>query len=77
LWFLLSYHGSVRVLNTAPRAGSRLASPAEVRERHGVAPSPFADYRALAGDASNNIPGVRGIGAKTAAGLLDGGLTRQ
>ena len=42
---------------------------------HGVTPSQFPDYRALAGDASNNIPGVRGIGAKTAAGLQDGGLT--
>jgi DNA polymerase I len=66
--------GSVRVLNTARRAGSRLAGPAEVRARHGVEPSQFADYRALAGDASDNIPGVRGIGAKTAAALLDGGL---
>jgi DNA polymerase-1 len=69
-------HGSVRVLNTARRAGSRLAGPAEVRAGHGVAPSQLiADYRALAGDASDNIPGVRGIGAKTAAALLDGGLT--
>jgi DNA polymerase-1 len=67
--------GSVRVLNTARRAGSRLAGPAEVRARHGVTPAQFADYRALAGDASDNIPGVRGIGAKTAAALLDGGLT--
>jgi hypothetical protein len=34
-----------------------------------------ADFRALAGDTSDNIRGVRGIGAKTAAALLDGGLT--
>ena len=68
-------HGPVRVLNTARRAGSRLAGPAEVRERHGVTPAQFPDYRALAGDESDNIPGVRGIGAKTAAALLDGGLT--
>lgn len=67
--------GSVRVLNTARRAGSRLTGPAEVRERYGVTPAQFADYRALAGDASDNIPGVRGIGAKTAAALLAGGLT--
>jgi DNA polymerase-1 len=68
-------HGSVRILNTARRAGGRLAGPAEVRARHGVDPVQFADYRALAGDASDNIPGVRGIGAKTAAALLEGGLT--
>jgi DNA polymerase-1 len=68
-------HGSVQVLNTTRRAGSRLTGPAEVRERHGVDPAQFADYRALAGDASDNIPGIRGIGAKTAAALLDGGLT--
>ncbi|MGH3247972.1 MAG: 5'-3' exonuclease [Trebonia sp.] len=67
--------GSVQVLNTARRAGSRLAGPAEVRERHGVTPAQFADFRALAGDTADNIPGVRGIGAKTAAALLDGGLT--
>jgi DNA polymerase-1 len=70
-------HGSVRVLNTARRAGSRLIGPAEVRARHGVNPAAFADYRALSGDASDNIPGVRGIGAKTAAALLDGGLTLE
>jgi hypothetical protein len=33
-------------------------------------PAQFADFRALSGDASDNIPGVRGIGAKTAAALL-------
>ncbi|MEA2503846.1 MAG: polymerase [Actinomycetota bacterium] len=47
--------------------------PEEITQRFQVAPS--SDYRALAGDTSDNIPGVRGIGAKTAAALLDGGLT--
>ena len=68
-------HGSVRVLNTARRAGSRLIGPAEVRAKHGVDPAQFADCRALAGDTSDNIPGVRGVGVKTAAALLEGGLT--
>ena len=68
-------HGSVQVLNTTRRAGSRLTGPAEVRARHGIDPAQFADYRALAGDTSDNIPGVRGIGAKTVAALLDGDLT--
>ena len=66
--------GSVRVLNTARRAGSRLIGPAEVRAKHGVDPAQFADCRALAGDQADNIPGVAGVGAKTAAALLDGGM---
>jgi DNA polymerase-1 len=41
-----------------------------VRERLGVLPEQVADYLALMGDAIDNIPGVPGIGAKTAAALL-------
>jgi DNA polymerase I len=41
-----------------------------VRERHGVEAHQMADYLGLAGDAVDNIPGVPGIGAKTAAALL-------
>jgi DNA polymerase-1 len=66
--------GAVRVLNTAMRPGHRLIGPAQVTTRYGITPQQFADYRALCGDASDNIPGVRGIGAKTAARLLHGGL---
>jgi DNA polymerase I len=41
-----------------------------VRARHGVEAHQIADYLALSGDAVDNIPGVPGIGAKTAAILL-------
>lgn len=43
---------------------------AGVPERHGVHAHQIADYLALTGDAVDNIPGVPGIGAKTAAALL-------
>jgi DNA polymerase-1 len=42
-----------------------------VRERMGVGPEGITTFKALAGDASDNIPGVAGIGAKTAAGLVN------
>jgi len=41
-----------------------------VQARHGVHAHQIADYLALTGDAIDNIPGVQGIGAKTAAQLL-------
>ena len=44
--------------------------PGEVRERYGVEPSQFPDFLGLKGDSSDNIPGVPGVGDKTAAKLL-------
>ncbi len=44
--------------------------PDEVMERYGVTPEQFPDFLGLMGDSSDNIPGVPGIGAKTAAKLL-------
>jgi len=70
-------HGAVRVLNTAMHPGTRLIGPAEVTARYGITPAQYPDFRALCGDTSDNIPGVRGIGAKTAAALLAGGLTLE
>jgi len=49
--------------------GTRLALP-EVVAKFGVRPDQVADLLALAGDAVDNIPGVAGIGAKTASALL-------
>ena len=45
--------------------------PTEVFQRMGIRPDQIIDYKALAGDASDNIPGVPGIGQKTACHLLN------
>ncbi|HUZ90829.1 MAG TPA: 5'-3' exonuclease H3TH domain-containing protein, partial [Methylocella sp.] len=42
----------------------------EVRAYFGVAPEKVADVQALAGDSTDNVPGARGIGVKTAAQLI-------
>ena len=62
---------SVTVL--APRAGVRdlmRIGPEQVVERMGVLPEQIPDFKALAGDASDNIPGAKGIGPKAASALL-------
>ena len=41
-----------------------------IRERYGLDPSQLVDYKALVGDTSDNIPGVAGVGEKTALALL-------
>ncbi|MEI6437640.1 MAG: DNA polymerase I [Candidatus Omnitrophota bacterium] len=48
-----------------------LLGPEDTKERYGVAPSQMADYLALAGDSSDNIPGVDGVGEVTARKLIE------
>ncbi|HZU84748.1 MAG TPA: DNA polymerase I [Polyangiaceae bacterium] len=48
----------------------KVYGPLEVKEKLGVPPSRVRDYLALTGDTSDNIPGVPGVGPKTAADLL-------
>lgn len=43
---------------------------AAVQERYGLAPAQLIDYKALRGDPSDNLPGIAGIGEKTATDLL-------
>jgi DNA polymerase I len=47
------------------------ATPEQVQERYGVRPDQIPDLKALKGDTSDNIPGVPGIGEKTAVKLLN------
>jgi DNA polymerase-1 len=64
----------VRALNTVMKRGRRHIGPAEVLDRYGVTPAQWPDFCALKGDAADNVPGVKGIGAITAARLLADGL---
>jgi DNA polymerase-1 len=61
----------VRVLSTLGRTGERVVyDEARVRERWGVEPRQIPDVLALMGDAIDNIPGVKGVGEKTAVKLI-------
>jgi DNA polymerase-1 len=61
--------GHITLVNTM--TGSVL-DVAGVKEKFGVGPEHIIDYLALMGDKVDNIPGVPGVGEKTAAGLLVG-----
>jgi 5'-3' exonuclease len=59
-----------RVTVRDPVKGRR-TGPAEVREKYGVPPARVPDFLALMGDSVDNIPGVPGVGEKTARELLE------
>ena len=63
----------VRVLYPKPAktfSDAALFDQEAVREKYGVPPSQMADLKALIGDVSDNIPGVGGVGEKTAIPIL-------
>ncbi|MDQ3591506.1 MAG: 5'-3' exonuclease, partial [Actinomycetota bacterium] len=71
LFQLVDDERGVRVLYTARGVGRlEVVDAARVRERYGVEPQQYADCAALRGDPSDGLPGVGGIGDKTAAALL-------
>lgn len=53
-----------------PKLGWQVRDAAGVRDKFGVPPSQIADYLALVGDTSDNIPGISGVGPKTASKWL-------
>ena len=61
----------VRVLSTNPRTGQPLIyDEAAIADRWGITASQVVDFKGLVGDSSDNIPGVKGVGEKTASTLL-------
>lgn len=66
----ISDHTQVLRLITGGINGSPLLTPARLRLMYGVAAEHYLDFAALRGDASDNLPGITGIGEKTAATLL-------
>jgi 5'-3' exonuclease len=63
--------GQTKVLYVSTgKQGGQPMGPAEVKQRYGIPPRLVPDLIALRGDPSDNIPGARGIGQKTAAELL-------
>jgi len=66
----ISDHTQVLRLINGGMAGSPLLNPARLVALYGVAAEHYLDFAALRGDASDNLPGVSGIGEKTAATLL-------
>ncbi len=53
-----------------PFSEAKVYDEEAIREKYGLSPRFLADYKALVGDKSDNIPGVKGIGEKTAQALI-------
>ncbi|HPM72792.1 MAG TPA: 5'-3' exonuclease H3TH domain-containing protein [Spirochaetales bacterium] len=62
--------GTVRALRPDRDQGFVLVGPAEVEAEWGVPPDRILDYLSLTGDQSDNVPGVPGVGDRTALKLL-------
>jgi DNA polymerase-1 len=67
----ISDHTQVLRLINGGINGSPLLNPGRLRAMYGVAAARYLEYAALRGDASDNLPGVPGIGEKMAAILLE------
>jgi DNA polymerase-1 len=67
---LVNEHTTVQLPGRSGRNGPQLFDAARVVADMGIRPDQIPDYKGLKGDSSDNIPGVKGIGDKTATELL-------
>ena len=68
---LIDEHVSVKLVISKPgQTNTTLYTPEVFREEYGFEPKKLIDLKALMGDSSDNIPGVAGVGPKTAKELL-------
>lgn len=71
LFQLVDDERDVRILYTARGVGKHdVVDAAWVRDKYGIEPHQYVDFAVMRGDASDGLPGVAGIGDKTAATLL-------
>ncbi|WP_071188564.1 DNA polymerase I [Trichormus sp. NMC-1] len=77
LFQLIDADKGITVLNFSPEALKRSTNSItefraeQVQEKLGILPTQIVDFKALCGDKSDNIPGVKGIGEKTSVKLLN------
>ncbi|MGB3670997.1 MAG: 5'-3' exonuclease H3TH domain-containing protein, partial [Phormidesmis sp.] len=76
LFQLIDQDEDIKVMYLSTTFGSKSSTTkeygvAEVHEKLSILPCQVVDYKALCGDTSDNIPGVKGIGKKTAVKLLE------
>jgi DNA polymerase I len=67
---LVDEHVKILYTSGGPNPETKVYGLTEVTERYGLTPKQFIDLKALTGDTSDNIPGVPGIGDKTASKFL-------
>ncbi len=71
LFQLVNDERDVRVFYTARGVGKlEILTDTSIAGKYGILPEQYVDYAVLRGDASDGLPGVKGVGEKTAAGLL-------
>ena len=69
--FFQLVNAHIKIFRPGIRSGEyEIIDGAKVRQRYGIEPSQFVDFLALVGDPVDNVPGVKGIGEKTARMLI-------